>query len=142
MCSSDLNPTLLGKPVLKGQRPMQDLAVPMILLNLVAELRGDPRAPTFHDRSDYEAIERDCVRRVLLHYDRKRNLVRERVAPDGTPIDSPEGRLLNPGHVVEAAWFLAEYARRVADANLAKDAFAMMAGALDIGWDQIGRAHV
>jgi N-acylglucosamine 2-epimerase len=130
------DPTPLGKPVLKGQRPMQDLAVPMILLNLVAELRGDPSSATFHDRIDYEAIERDCVRRVLLHFDRKRGLVRERVAPDGSPIDSPEGRLLNPGHVVEAAWFLAEYARRVADASLAKDAFAMMSGALDIGWDQ------
>ena len=129
------DPTPLGRPQLAGQRAGQDLAVPMILLNLVAELRGAPGSETFDDRGDYDAIERDCVRRVMLHFDRERRLVREHVAPDGGLIDAPEGRLLNPGHVVEAAWFLAEYARRIGDAQLAQDAFAMMEGALDVGWD-------
>jgi N-acylglucosamine 2-epimerase len=36
----------------------------------------------------------------------------------------------------QAAWFLAEYARRSRQPELAADAFAMMAGALDVGWDQ------
>lgn len=130
------DPTPLGRPELAGQRAGQDLAVPMILLNLVAELRGAPGSETFDDRDDYDAIERDCVRRVMLHFDRERRLVREHVAPDGGLIDAPEGRLLNPGHVVEAAWFLAEYARRIGDEQLAGDAFAMMEGALDVGWDQ------
>lgn len=129
------DPTPLGRPQLAGQRAGQDLAVPMILLNLVAELRGAPGSETFDDRDDYDAIERDCVRRVMLHFDRERRLVREHVAPDGGWIDAPEGRLLNPGHVVEAAWFLAEYARRIGDEPLARDAFAMMEGALDVGWD-------
>ena len=129
------DPTPLGRPELAGQRAGQDLAVPMILLNLVAELRGAPGSETFDDRGDYDAIERDCVRRVMLHFDRERRLVREHVAPDGGLIDAPEGRLLNPGHVVEAAWFLAEYARRIGDEQLAGDAFAMMEGALDVGWD-------
>jgi N-acylglucosamine 2-epimerase len=130
------DPTPLGRPVLAGQQPAQDLAVPMILLNLVAELRGAPGSATFDDRLDYDDIERSCVERVLLHFDRDRRIVRERVAPDGSVLDSPEGRLLNPGHVVEAAWFLAEYARRSRQPELAADAFAMMAGALDVGWDQ------
>jgi len=129
------DPTPLGRPVLAGQRPAQDLSVPMILLNLVAELRGAPGSDTFADRPDYDDIERRCVARMLLHFDRARGLVREQVAPDGTPIDAPEGRLLNPGHAVEAAWFLAEVAHRVGDAGLEADAFAMMEGALDAGWD-------
>ena len=130
------DPALLGRPQLAGQRAGQDLAVPMILLNLVAELRGAPGSATFGDRGDYDSIEQDCVRRVLLHFDRERGLVRERVAPDGSLIDAPEGRLLNPGHVVEAAWFLAEYARRTGDGALARDAFQMMEGALGVGWDR------
>ena len=130
------DPTPLGKPKLAGNVATSELAVPMILLNLVAELRGAPGSPTFDDRPDYDAIERDCVRRVLLHFDQDRGIVRERVAPDGSPIDSPEGRLLNPGHVVEAAWFLAEYARRIGDQGLAAQSFQMMRGALDLGWDQ------
>ncbi|MDG1491301.1 MAG: AGE family epimerase/isomerase [Planctomycetota bacterium] len=129
------DPTPLGRPVLSGARPTRDLAVPMILLNLVAELRGDPGSATFDDRADYDAIERRCVADVLLHFDRARGIVREQVGLDGTPIDAPEGRLLNPGHVIEAGWFMAEHAARVGDAALEADAFAMMEGALDMGWD-------
>ena len=129
------DPTLLGRPRLAGQRAGQDLAMPMILLNLVAELRGAKGSDTFDDRDDYDAIERDCVRRMMLHFDRDRRLVREHIAPDGGLIDAPEGRLLNPGHAVEAAWFLADYARRIGDEQLARDAFSMMEGALDVGWD-------
>jgi N-acylglucosamine 2-epimerase len=61
--------------------------------------------------------------------------VREQVGLDGTPLDTPEGRLLNPGHVIEAGWFMAEHAARVGNAELEADAFAMMEGALDVGWD-------
>lgn len=129
------DPTVLGRPVLAGQAPAQDLAVPMILLNLVAELRGEPGSPTFDDRDDYDAIERRCVAEVLEHHDRERNLVRETVGPDGAVLDSPEGRLLNPGHVIETGWFLAQHAARTGDETLAADAFRMMEGALDVGWD-------
>ena len=83
------DPSPLGRPVLAGQRPARDLAVPMILLNLVAELRGEPGSDTFDDRDDYDAIERRCVAEVLLHYDRGRGLVREQVGLDGTPLDTP-----------------------------------------------------
>jgi len=129
------DPTPLGRPQLAGQRAGQDLAVPMILLNLVAELRGAPGSETFDDRPDYDEIERRCVADVRLHHDRERGLVRETVGLDGTPLDSPEGRLLNPGHVIEAGWFLAEYAARVGDAGLEAEAFTMMEDALDAGWD-------
>lgn len=129
------DPARLGRPVLAGETPSQDLAVPMILLDLVGQLRGEPGSATFDDRDDYDAIERDCVRRVLMHFDRERGIVRETVGPDGAVLDSPEGRLLNPGHVIEAGWFLATYAARAGDADLQRDAFTMIEGALDLGWD-------
>jgi len=130
------DPTPLGKPRLAGQTPSVDLAVPMILLNLVAELRGAPGSATFDDRADYDSIERDAVARVLRHFDPARGMTFETVGPRGERLDSPEGRLLNPGHVVEAGWFLAEYAARIGDRGLESTAFAMMEGALDQGWDR------
>ncbi|MEZ6014865.1 MAG: AGE family epimerase/isomerase [Planctomycetota bacterium] len=129
------DPAPLGRPSLAGQTPSQDLAVPMILLNLVAELRGAPGSDTFEDRPDYDAIEARAVERVLEHFDRARGLVFETVGLGGARLDSPEGRLLNPGHVIEAAWFLIEYARRVGSAPLIADGVAMMRGAWDAGWD-------
>ncbi len=37
--------------------------------------------------------------------------VREFVTPDGSLIPGCQGRLLNPGHALEAGWFLLEEAR-------------------------------
>ncbi|QDV06756.1 Cellobiose 2-epimerase [Planctomycetes bacterium Poly30] len=130
------DPTRLGRPVLSGQTKTSELAVPMILLNLVAELRGEPGSETFDDREDYDRIEAECVAKVLRHFDAERGLVFETVGAGGERLlDSPAGRLLNPGHVIEAAWFLVQYAERVNDSALVDSSLAMMKGALDVGWD-------
>ncbi|NIP95814.1 MAG: N-acylglucosamine 2-epimerase, partial [Akkermansiaceae bacterium] len=38
--------------------------------------------------------------------------VMEQVAPDGSVIDHIDGRTLNPGHAIEAAWFILHEAKR------------------------------
>ncbi|MFT5731858.1 MAG: N-acylglucosamine 2-epimerase [Paracoccaceae bacterium] len=130
-------PERLGRPVLGGQAATSDLAVPMILLNVVAELRGEPGSTTFDDRVDYDEIEEESVSRMLRHYDPDRRLVFETVGAAGEfLLDRPEGRLLNPGHVIETAWFLMQYAQRVENGDLQVAAEDMMASALDIGWDR------
>ncbi len=130
------DPTPLGKPKLAGNVATSELAVPMILLNLVAELRGAPGSPTFHDRSDYDAIEQRCVAAIRRHHRPERGLVFETISADGKLLDSPEGRLINPGHVIECGWFLLDYARRTNDSKLRDEALAMIRGALDFGWDR------
>jgi N-acylglucosamine 2-epimerase len=108
----------------------------MILLNLVAELRGAPGSATFHDRADYDAIERRCVAAIRRHHRPERGLVFETIGADGALLDSPEGRLINPGHVIECGWFMLDFARRTQDAKLREEALAMIRGALDFGWDR------
>ncbi|MEM8711289.1 MAG: AGE family epimerase/isomerase [Planctomycetota bacterium] len=132
------DPTPLGRPSLIGQTPSVDLAVPMILLNLVGELRGEPGSETFHERADFDAIEQDCVTRVLRHWHPERHLTFETVAPDGALLlEGAAGRLLNPGHVIETAWFLIQYAQRAGDDALIGTALAMLESALDLGWDDV-----
>ena len=128
-------PARLGRPQLAGQPPAQELAVPMILLNLIGELRGEPGSATFDDRDDWDELERDAVVQVLEHFDRARKELREVVAPGGARLDSPAGRLLNPGHAIECGWFLLDHARRTGDATLRDDALLVVEGALERGWD-------
>jgi N-acylglucosamine 2-epimerase len=62
-------------------------------------------------------------------------LVLENVAPDGSFVDSFEGRLLNPGHTLEAMWFIMDLAKRIGDEDLILQARDVMLRTLEKGWD-------
>ena len=69
-----------------------------------------------------DAIERDFCRADL-------GAVLELVAPDGAVLDHFDGRLLNPGHAIEAAWFILEESRqRGNDARLTALGVRMLTG--------------
>lgn len=120
----------VGRPAMPGETPMQNLAVPMILLNLIEELTdGDPKA--------YSKEIDECIRRMLLHVDAKTRTVYENVSPAGELLmESPEGRLLNPGHAIEAGWFLQHWAQRLGRKDLEQTAIEMVRWSHDLGWDK------
>ncbi len=144
------DPTPIGRPSLPGQRPAISLAVPMILLNLIEEVAGD-------DWRRYSAEIDRLLARVRLHMREvpasgagsagdanetsasgargSRIEVRETVAPDGSLLDGPEGRLLNPGHAIEAGWFVQHWAQRLGDQELSALALRVVADAYARGWD-------
>ena len=64
--------------------------------------------------------------------------VLEVVAPDGAPIDSWDGRTLNPGHAIEAAWFLMDEARMRAAQDPERSAAWLKQGQdiLDWSWQR------
>ncbi len=121
-------PAKVGRPVHEGQPPAQALAVPMILLNLIEEVAGD-------DWSAYTAEVEDCLRRIRLHVHAETQTVRETVAPDGRLLDGPEGRLLNPGHALEAGWFVLHWAERLGRGDLREMALKMVRWSFARGWD-------
>lgn len=121
--------TKVGRPSYPGETPKRSLAVPMILLNLIEELTDG--AP-----GRYSAEMDECLRLVRLHVRREERLVLETVAPDGSPLDSAEGRLLNPGHAIEAGWFLQHWARRLGRADLSREAIDIVRWSFDRGWDE------
>ncbi len=122
------DPTLVGRPVYEGVPPASSLAIPMILLNLV-DILHEP------GESTYSHIEEWCVEQIKLHVKPELKLVLEHVAPDGSLMETPEGRIVNPGHAIEAGWFLLDYARRIDNAELKKLGINIIDWSFDSGWD-------
>ncbi|MHB8899157.1 MAG: AGE family epimerase/isomerase, partial [Thermoguttaceae bacterium] len=113
-------------------RPSKGIGLPMILLATAQVLRetiGDPLADQRIERS-IEEIGRDFVKPDL-------EAVMETVGPSGEVLDHFDGRLLNPGHAIEAAWFiLAEAEHRGGDSGLVELGTAMLDWMWQRGWDE------
>lgn len=120
----------VGRPPMAGAPALDNLAVPMILLNLIEELEdGDTRK--------YAREIDDCIAGVLKHVDDKRQLVFENVKHGGGfLLDTPEGRLLNPGHAIEAGWFLQRWAQKLKRPDLAQKAADIVRWSHERGWDK------
>lgn len=113
-----------------GARPLGMLAMPMILANLSLEMEAILDADTLETSLDA------CVAEVMGRYlDRDRLLLHEHAAPDGTFPDTFEGRLINPGHALEAMWFLMDVARRRDDDALLRQCVEIALSMLEFGWD-------
>jgi N-acylglucosamine 2-epimerase len=124
-------PGLLPAKVDPATRPMKGLAMPMILLATAQELRkavDDPLVEQTIEQSIAE-IERDFLKpefRCML----------ESVGPQGEFYDTFDGRLVCPGHSIEAAWFILEEARlRGRDARLIELGTRILDWSLELGWD-------
>lgn len=124
--SKDL--TTVGRPSFKGNPSTSSLAIPMILLNVIEEITGNKT-------ETYSREIEECVRQILLHIDEERQLVYETVKKDGSYLDTIEGRLLNPGHAIEAGWFLQHWAQRLNRRDLQDKAIKMTRWSFDKGWD-------
>ncbi|MEZ5301109.1 MAG: AGE family epimerase/isomerase [Verrucomicrobiales bacterium] len=119
-------------PKWEPARRAKGIGVPMILINVAQQLReclADPRADECIERCIAE-IERDFVKDDL-------RCVMEQVAPDGAILDHFDGRTLNPGHAIEAAWFILEESRlRGGDARLTSLGARMLDYMWERGWDE------
>ena len=125
------NPKGKYSKAVAGTRPMVSLALPMILANLTLELEWLLDAATFN-----RAVETCLTEVFTLFLDEKRPLLHEQVAPDGGKLDCFEGRVINPGHGIEAMWFLMDIAERRADRALMEKAVAVALHTLEFGWDR------
>ena len=117
--------TQVGQPVYEGSPPTQMLAIPMILLNLMDEVM----------------IDVDCTREISKCLERIKNHVHdeytvEYVSVDGDRLDGPLGRLVNPGHVIEAGWFIQHVVDQVLQPEMTDFAREMIRNAQSHGWDQ------
>ncbi len=119
----------VGRPSLPGTPPSQALAVPMMLLNVLDEVMAA-------DFNHCMAEVQDCIRRIQLHTDPDSGLVYEHVTPEGSRLDGPMGRLLNPGHAIEAGWFLQHIAQKLHRDDVAELAVNMIRWSHRRGWDR------
>lgn len=111
-------------------RPLKNFALPMILCNLSLELESllDPEQVE-------ETIDR-CIKEVMQNFfDEASGLTLENVQTDGQLSDTFDGRLLNPGHAIEAMWFIMDLGRKRQDQTLIKEAASRALKMLEWGWD-------
>jgi N-acylglucosamine 2-epimerase len=116
--------------VVADTRPLKSLALSMILANLSLEMED-----LLEDR-ELDAVLDTCVSEVMtLFLDEESNLLFENVSSDGSHPDCFEGRLVNPGHGIEAMWFIMEIARRRNDHELIDRTVDVILNTLDFAWD-------
>lgn len=123
------HPAALGRPILAGTPRLSALADPMVFLSMIEELAPldpDPR---------YAALADEMRSLALRHVKPDRRLVLEHVGPGGEVVDSPRGRLLNPGHAIEMGWFLLHLAGRTGDTVLQNRALDIIEWSFERGWD-------
>ncbi|NJN37487.1 MAG: AGE family epimerase/isomerase [Acaryochloridaceae cyanobacterium CSU_3_4] len=114
-----------------GTRPLKALAVPMILANLSLEM-----APLL-EPAQLDQVLDQTVQEVMTDFlDVQRGLLYEAVAPNGSHVDCFEGRLINPGHGIEAMWFLMDIGQRRRDQSLIQQAVEIVLNILDFSWDK------
>ena len=114
-----------------GKRSLKNFSLPMILCNLSLELEhilGKDKVEEFIPTIIHEVMD------VFYHPDF--GLILENVNEDGTFCDSFEGRLLNPGHAIEAMWFIMDLGKRMNDEHLIYKAKDIMLRTLEHGWDK------
>ena len=119
-------------PKFTNTREMTAIGPRMIALVTAQSLRSDIGANPVYD----EWIER-CIREIAeLFVKDDERVVMENVAPDGRIIDHFDGRILNPGHAIEAAWFIMEEGRNRGDSQLIELGGRMLQYSWERGWDR------
>lgn len=128
------DPTGMGPKTIPETRTGRALADPMIYLNLTSVLRkADPDNAALYDERAAQ-----CVHDIFT-YHRKVDLkcTLESVGPNGEFQDEfTAGRVVNPGHDIECAWFLLEEANRLGDEQLHRDTQDLFLDAIHAGWDK------
>lgn len=114
-----------------GTRPLKGFALPMILSILNLEMQE------VLDKRQVQQSMDHCIQEITeVFWDKEKKIIHEHVLQDGSYSDSYEGRLVNPGHGIEAMWFLMEIARKRNDQELIEKAVQMMLDLLNYGWDE------
>lgn len=111
---------------------MKALSPVMIMLSTAQTMR----AVDVEERERYAKICKDCLDEILGGGFLTEKALLESVSLDGKATDTPSGRIVNPGHSMEAAWFV------MLEGLLSNDRKAIEAGKriIDItaplGWDE------
>ncbi len=125
------NPKRHWSKAVEGTRPLKNFALPMILCNLSLEIEHLLPPKVVDD------LIKECIHEVMeVFYDEKTGLILENVAPDGSFVDCFEGRHLNPGHVIEAMWFIMDLGERLGDKALIERAKDLTLRHIEYGWDK------
>ena len=115
-----------------GTRSLKGFSLPMILCNLSMEIEH------LLDESFLEQIMDACIHEVMEVFRRTElgGLIVENVNSDGSLSDTFDGRLINPGHAIEAMWFIMDLGVRLNRPGLIEKAVETTLKMVEYGWDK------
>ncbi|MDD2419955.1 MAG: AGE family epimerase/isomerase [Bacteroidales bacterium] len=125
------NPKGQWNKLYPGTRELKGFSLPMILCNLALEVEH---------LIDKELIDKTidiCLHEVMdVFYQEENGLILESVTPEGKFCDSFEGRLVNPGHILEAMWFIMDLGVKLSRKDIVDKAVKIALNAAEYGWDK------
>jgi N-acylglucosamine 2-epimerase len=114
-----------------GTRPLKNFALPMILCNLALEIEH------LLDEDFLNQTINTVIHEVMeVYYRPELGLVLETITPGNQLSDTFEGRLLNPGHAIEAMWFIMDLGVRLKNQALIEKAAEIGVRMVEYGWDK------
>lgn len=82
--------------------PLKSLSPVMIMLSTARVMSS----LNTENRDFYNKVAADCLQEILHGGYLTDRALHEHISTDGQTVDSPTGRIVNPGHSLEAAWFV------------------------------------
>lgn len=115
-----------------GARALKSFALPMILCNVALEIEPLLDADFMQQTID------TCIHEVMdVFYRPELGLIVEHLSTDGELVDCFDGRLLNPGHAIEAMWFVMDLGKRLGRQDLIEKAVKIALNEAEYGWDKV-----
>ena len=126
------NPKGKWNKIYPGTRNLKNFALPMILCNLALEIE-----PLIDEDYLNKTID-NCIHEVMEVFLRPEldGIIVENVTENGELSDTFDGRLVNPGHAIEAMWFIMDLGERLKDQKLIARAVETTLKMIDYGWDK------
>lgn len=113
-------------------RNLKNFALPMILCNLTLEIEH------LLPKEYLNSFAENCIHEVMNVFRREElgGIIIENVTTDGKLSDTFDGRLVNPGHAIEAMWFIMDLGKRLNRPELINTAVDTTIKMIEYGWDK------
>ena len=127
------NPKGRWEKSVPGTRPMKGFSLPMIICNMALEIED-----IISDRELLDTTIKTCLYEVLdvFYKDDLKCMVENVSSVDGSLVDCFEGRVINPGHNLEALWFLMDLGIKMNDMKLIERCVEISHSVIRRGWDE------
>lgn len=116
----------------KSFEQLRGHSITMILINVALVLKQVCDDPSLDEqiRSSASDIER-------YHMHPEFECILETVRPDGSLVDTCEGRIINPGHGIETAWFLMQASEVLGEPHFKEMGVKIFGWQYKWGWDEV-----
>ena len=127
------SPKGIWEKTIASTRAMKGFALPMIICNMALEVED-----ILEDKQILDTTIKDCLDEILQTFYRPELgcMVENVNASDGSLIDCFEGREINPGHDLEALWFMMNLGLRLNDRALIEKCVSISLSVIERGWDK------